>query len=299
MTLHERIEAWRTTESKIDSARRLVTGVVLVGAESKNGYRYSESALRQAVSLYEQRPVFIDHAAQPGRPLDRSLRDVIGTIVRARFEQGRVLGDIEVADTPAGRTFLALVEADTPAVGMSHVVLARKNADQTVVEAIQEVVSVDAVVFPATTAGLRSESFEEPPADRSTIAAEDRPASHDEVAEEAARSRPDSELLIERSRLEQQLAGLRREIAELESRREVERLLDEAALPSEVISEIFRQELRDCAPQHRLELIRERRRLVHRLQTRLPMSRARSADDSAESAANHRFIAAVRGVRTQ
>src|SRR5690606_35903290 len=46
-------------------------------------------------------------------------------------------------------------------VGMSHVVLAMRSADKQVVERIEEVISVDAVVFPATTVTFQEQMRDE------------------------------------------------------------------------------------------------------------------------------------------
>ncbi|GAB4159732.1 MAG: hypothetical protein Tsb009_37030 [Planctomycetaceae bacterium] len=156
--LVEHISDWNTGNVKIDESQRLVRNVALAGLKSKNGYRYSEQALRDAIQLYEGKPVFLDHAHNQSRPYERSTRDLVGSVINTRFEAGRVRSDIKVLDTESGRTFLALVTASNPAVGMSHVVLARRSPDQTVVESIHEVVSVDAVVFPATTTTFREQN---------------------------------------------------------------------------------------------------------------------------------------------
>lgn len=153
--LVEHVRDWRSGEVTVDATRRIVSNVALTGLESKNGYRYSESALRDAIGLYENKPVFLDHAINSARPYERSTRDLVGSIVNPRFAAGRVRADIAVLDTEAGRTFLALAENRSPMVGMSHVVLAERSADKSVVEKIHDVVSVDAVVFPATTSTFR------------------------------------------------------------------------------------------------------------------------------------------------
>lgn len=128
--------------------------IVLSGGVSKNGHRYTEEALREAIAKYDQKPVFLDHASNVARPFERSTRDLVGTITQSRFEDGRIRGDIQVLDTEAGRIFLALMEGRSPAIGMSHVVLAQRGSNPQVVEHIHDVVSVDAVVFPATTNGF-------------------------------------------------------------------------------------------------------------------------------------------------
>lgn len=154
-TLIETISDWRSPGLEVDHQQRLVAGISLAGPSSANGYTYTAEALRTAVPLYESRPVFLDHATSTGRPLARSTRDLVGSVVNPRYEEGRIRADIRVLETEAGRTFLALAAAETPAVGMSHVVRATRSADLTQVEAIHEVISVDAVAFPATTSGFR------------------------------------------------------------------------------------------------------------------------------------------------
>ncbi len=153
-TLVEHVADWHT-QLQVDRTNRFVRNVALTGGTSKNGYRYTEQALKNAVSLYERRPVFLDHAADKSRPQERSTRDLVGSIVNPRWESGRIRGDIRVLDTDSGRTFLALADSDAPGVGMSHVVLAERGKTDGAVARIHDVVSVDAVVFPATTTTFR------------------------------------------------------------------------------------------------------------------------------------------------
>lgn len=146
----EQVSDWRSAQLRMDREQRMVWNIALAGRISRNGYQYTEAALQTAVPLYEGKPVFLDHAGSSTRPQERSTRDLVGTIINARFEAGRIRGDVRVLDTEAGETFWALVEAPSTAVGMSHVVLVERGPDQDLVEHIRDVVSVDAVVFPAT-----------------------------------------------------------------------------------------------------------------------------------------------------
>jgi len=159
--LREQVADWRAV-AEFDQPARLLRNIALSGCESKNGYRYSEAALRRAARLYDQKPVFLDHAGQPVETTMRSTRDLVGSIVNPRFDAGRLRGDVRVLETESGRTFLALVEGNTPGVGMSHVVLAQRSIDGATVERIEDVISVDVVVRPATTSTFR-ESEEGPP----------------------------------------------------------------------------------------------------------------------------------------
>ena len=208
--LTEHIRDWRGSDVVVDRTQRTVSNIALTGLESANGYRYSERALRDAISLYENKPVFLDHARNQSRPFERSTRDLVGMIVNPRFERGRVRGNIQTLDTEAGRTFVALAESNSPAVGMSHVVLARRNADNTIVEKIEEVVSVDAVVFPATASTFREQQWRRP--------IEVRPGSIESVLE-----------LID--------AALPNHVKEIEARK-VERVRRVGLFPKQVVVEV-------------------------------------------------------------
>ena len=156
-TLIERYDDWRTGMT-VERTTLLITGIALAGLTSRNGYAYSEQALRDAAPLYNGKPVFLDHA--PHNPRGRSTRDLAGTVLNPRFEGNRLRGDVQALDTDAGRTLLALAERETQGVGMSQVVMAERKGDQ--VNRIHDVVSVDVVIGPATTSTFREQT--EPPA---------------------------------------------------------------------------------------------------------------------------------------
>ncbi|OAI56843.1 hypothetical protein AYO47_08605 [Planctomyces sp. SCGC AG-212-M04] len=164
--LREQVADWRQL-AEFDQSSRVMKNIALSGTESKNGYRYSDQALRRAVRLYDQKPVFLDHAEKPADAAARSTRDLVGSIVNPRFEDGRLRGDVRVLDTESGRTFLALADGNSPGVGMSHVVLAQRSVDGAVVERIEDVISVDVVVRPATTSTFRES--EDGPEERADV----------------------------------------------------------------------------------------------------------------------------------
>jgi len=159
--LIERRSDWIDRQTQVDETSKRVERVALAGRASRNGYHYTEQALRDAVALYEGRPVFLDHAPNVRRPFERSTRDLVGTIQNVMYEEGKIRGDIQVLDTDSGRTFLALAAGGTANVGMSHVVIAKRNPEKSLVESIEEVISVDAVVFPATTSRLSEQQSDE------------------------------------------------------------------------------------------------------------------------------------------
>jgi hypothetical protein len=281
VALTEQIADWRTDNLEIQLAERAVYNVLLSGGTSKNGHRYSEMALREAAVLYDQKPVFLDHAANLAKPYDRSMRDLAGTISEPKYVDGRIQGDIRVLDTEAGRTLLALMESDTPAMGMSHVILARKSADGMLVEKIHDVISVDAVVFPATTAGFREQLTTEQAEELETQLAEAR--------QEMSRA------TAERDELRRRCETF---AAEAE-RRDIDVQLAAAGLPEFAVTDSFRERLRLTSDsQTRSRLIAEHRQLVLRCRQRSPCSRPRDGqEDPTHDRLTRQFIQAVKGMQ--
>lgn len=143
------------SEAVAERNERLVRNVVLLGTQSRNGYRYSHAAMQSAIPLYENRPVFLDHAEEHHAPMRRRLRDYAGQVLSPRFEDGKLRGDLRLLG-PHTSWLFDLMEAAPHDIGMSHVVLGRRSAQSQEVEHIERVVSVDIVAFPATT-----QSFQE------------------------------------------------------------------------------------------------------------------------------------------
>lgn len=291
VAITEQVADWRGADFEIRLEERVISHVLLSGGSSKNGHRYSELALRDAVGLYDRKPVFLDHAANLAKPYDRSMRDLAGWIVEARYVDGRIQGGIQVLDTEAGRTLLALMSAETPAVGMSHVILARKSTDGTVVEKIHDVISVDAVVFPATTTGFR-EQFDSP----DNLSGEETRLSMElerqvqELREELDRT------IAERDELRERCENYFAESLQ----RDIDRELAAAKLPDFAITESLRERLRSAnTSETRSRLIAEHRQFVLRCQQRAPCSRARVASaETSEDVMTRQLVHAVIGRRS-
>ena len=272
-TLTEDLADWSAALS-IDPQARLVLNVALTGPDSRNGYRYSESALREAVPLYDQKPVFLDHAPDRLKPRDRSTRDLVGNIINPRYEDGRIRGDIRVLDTESGRTFLALAHTNLPGVGMSHVVIAQRSTDSNTVEAIRDVVCVDAVVNPATT-----QTFRESQDASSEVALleEQLQSSHREC-----------------QNLREQLAVLQSRALLAERQCEAHKLVAESQLPAAAITPLFLLQLEQApTTEHRRELIRDRAKLCEQHRSRPPLSRERTLITSPASL-NSDLVTAIR-----
>jgi len=282
--LVEQVRDWRGSDLAIDSSQRVVKNVVLSGANSRNGHRYTEESLRQGAGLYVKKPVFLDHATGGIRPQERSTRDLVGSITSARYEEGRIRGDIQVLGTEAGETFLELVASNTPQVGMSHVVVVERGRDPKVVETIRDVISVDAVVYPATTTTFQEGTFQ-----GGTEVQEEKVVGEEEKFVEAERE--DEDRVGREVRLERELNDARLELVVLReeqqrllraesefervqnARREVDRLLRDARLPESVVTESFRELLiEEQSVELRERLIAERRELGRRWESVKPRS---------------------------
>lgn len=294
--LSERLSDWNTALS-VDSKSRIVGNVALTGSDSRNGYRYSESALRDALPLYDHKPVFLDHANDRSRPRDRSTRDLVGSITNPRFESGRIRGDIHVLDTESGRTFLTLAASNAPGVGMSHVVLARRSHDGATVESIDDVVSVDAVINPATTTTFQEST-------NSTPSVESTSPGNDQTKAESSSDSRDHQLevaLLEVAELTDEIARLRGELdaASRDHEQEVQvqrmdAILSESQLPDFAVTPLFRRQLAEAADESsRHELIQERHSLIRQSARHPPSSSSRSSagPDTASTAA---FLSAIK-----
>ena len=290
-TLTEHVADWHAGLS-VDRTNRTVRNVALTGTDSRNGYRYTEQALRSAADLYQGKPVFLDHAIDKSRPHERSTRDLVGTIVNSRFESGRIRGDIHVLDTDSGKTFLALTESDAPGVGMSHVVLAQRAAADGVVDRIHDVVSVDAVVFPATTRTFRESladsadsvdlDGEESDPNKSSDSAIDRPAEAVRPTETEAQTQDPrlrerlQQLICERDELVSQLQRVR-EREEAQAREAtLDRQLQTSGLPGYALSGEFRQQLLLADERTRSALLADRLLLIDAAARQHPSSHERS-----------------------
>lgn len=197
----------RGVSLRVDRDAGVLRGVKLIGMESLNGRRYRPAALAGAVGLYEGAKVNVNHP-KDGPLAPRDYRDRLGVIrqVEHRPDEG-LFGNLHFNPKHALAEQLAWDAEHNPRnVGFSHNVLARlsRDGEQTVVEAITHVQSVDLVADPAATQGL----FEQSGAERAAEAAASEQAT--EVARlaslvEAAAVREAS--LCERLRaLEAQLA---------------------------------------------------------------------------------------------
>lgn len=136
----------------------VIRGVKIIGHISKNGggRRYTESALKQAVGLYEGAKVYLNHPKGEG---DRDARDVLGHFEGVVAKPDGLYGDLYHFESHefAPRLQEAVTNKKLANnIGMSHNAtgkMSRKDGKQ-VVESIEAVHSVDLVSDPATVRGL-------------------------------------------------------------------------------------------------------------------------------------------------
>jgi hypothetical protein len=275
---------------RVDRAAGVIRGVKLLGLSSRNGRRYREDALTSAIGLYEGAKVNINHPK--GHPLSpRDYQDRLGVVRGVEFRTGEGLfGDLHFNPKHALSEQLVWDAEHAPQnVGVSHNVLARtrRNGDETVVEAITKVQSIDLVADPATTSGLyeHAESQEsrvegrELDKKRSCSADQAGPTTIDSLTlEELRLHRPDLVHELERPPVAQ-LESLRQELDKLTAREAAAKrrelvleLLQEHDLPlpstdgladSYVVSPQFIETLMRAADEEVRPLIEERAQLVH------------------------------------
>lgn len=147
----------RGQQLRLDKATSVLQGVKLLGLASRNKRVYPETALREAIRLYEGARVNVNHPQ--GDPLGpRDYRDRLGVVRNVELRAGEGLfAALHFNPRHALAEQLVWDAQHAPEnVGLSHNVVAntRRQGEQTIVESILHVQSVDLVADPATTSGL-------------------------------------------------------------------------------------------------------------------------------------------------
>jgi len=290
---------WEYADSRglsigVDRRAGVIRGVKILGLRSRNGRVYLPDALRDAVKLYENAKVNVNHPkGDPQQP--RDYQDRIGAIrnVVVRKDEG-LFADFHFNPKHAlAEQLLWDAEHSPENVGFSHNVQARctRRGEHLVVEAITRVLSVDLVADPATTAGL-FESQSDAQADTAAPADEADPSgtpgaeptvSAGLTAEQLRRARPDlveqicGAQLDENNRLRAELERLAEETALLKRRQLIDGLLRRHGLPGldagdalarAILGRRFVEALLAAENEQQVrEIVEERARLVHTFQS--------------------------------
>lgn len=136
----------------------VLTGVKLVGTESKKGRRYPLSVLSKHVSLYEGKPCYVDHPERGKQREPRTFASKFAVYRNARIGPDGIYADMHCNPKhQLFEQFQGWVETAPDQVGLSHSAycLLKEGADGVPeVTEIHSVESVDLVATPATTHGL-------------------------------------------------------------------------------------------------------------------------------------------------
>lgn len=137
-------------KSKIDRESRTIFGVAVLGKQSKHGYEYSDSALQEGVSFFEDSPVFLEHEEQ------KKVRNLAGQLRNLTIVNEQLRGDLQV--TKAHENIIDLAENFPNQIGLSIMATGRA-AKVNGKEIIEGFVpgrrrSVDLVIGPATVKNL-------------------------------------------------------------------------------------------------------------------------------------------------
>jgi hypothetical protein len=139
---------------RVDRAAGVIHAVKLLGTVSKKGREYPRDVMAKALPMYEGIRVNVDHV-EPGAR--RSLRDRIGLVKNVTLREDGLYGDFHFNPKHQLAEQVAWDAEHAPQnLGFSHDTRgsSKTRAGRTVVESIDQVLSVDLVANPATTDGL-------------------------------------------------------------------------------------------------------------------------------------------------
>jgi hypothetical protein len=149
----------------VDKSAGLIKGVKLCGRVSRNGRLYPPEVFTSALTKYEGVKCNIDHAAIESDQLQAPsipFASRFGRFVNARLNpESEPIADLKYnPEHPMAKSFEWWVENDPTAIGFSQMALVKWKSETKdgkslqLVEAIEDVISVDLVSDPATTNGI-------------------------------------------------------------------------------------------------------------------------------------------------
>lgn len=145
----------------------VIIGVKIIGCKSIHGYSYPVPVLKEAMPLYENAPVFIEHPGDREKNRgSRQLQDYFGNLknIRQRQDGKGIYGDLHVKESHPMAQGVLEEAAGAARFGLSHNAVVDIDKEAGEVTEIISVNSVDLVDEPATTTNL-FESKEPPMAD--------------------------------------------------------------------------------------------------------------------------------------
>jgi hypothetical protein len=224
------VEITRSTSLRVDRDAGVIHGVKVLGLVSANNRRYTRAAIEKARPLYEGIRVNIDHPHDARPDERRRLADRLGRLENIRATDAGLFADLHYLKShPLAAMTVEAAERMPEALGLSHNAVGRvvKHQQETIVEEIMQVRSVDVVSDPATTKSL----FEEERGQGSGVRdqGEEVGSQRSEVGTAAcglAESSPPA-------RSDRSIAELQEELSHLRRREEVRELLESAGIAAE------------------------------------------------------------------
>lgn len=221
----------------VDRAASTVDGVKLMGWESKNRRRFSETARKNIFELSEGAKINVNHnTADLSAP--RNYGDRFGYVVSRVQEADGIYGKIKVNPKhPLAEQFFWDAENAPQNCGMSPVYAPIKTSRDRdgflLVESVARVSSIDLVADPATTKSLK-ESHEGNPMSEQLLA-EALAAKSELEKQNTALMAQVGTLTGEKAALAEQVAALNAEKAKNERTAAVAKFIAEAKLPADAV----------------------------------------------------------------
>ena len=143
-------------EAQFDADNLVIRNAAVLGAISKNGYTYSENAMRSTARLAEGAKQYIGHMEHKD---ERSVTELFSVLKNVRYldTEKKVRGDMHLVDTPEVREeIFPRMQHFKDIIGNSVVVWAEgaENEGVLTLTEVYKVDSVDLVTDPATNAGI-------------------------------------------------------------------------------------------------------------------------------------------------
>jgi hypothetical protein len=142
--------------ANVDETGHVIKHAKILGKTSINNRDYGPAINPKALTAYEGAPVFAGHVGKPGQSRNGSYGDRIGTIRSPSIEADGLYGNIHYnPEHPLAKSLVWEAKNEPKNLGLSHHAdLAYRDRNQSIVESIEHVHSVDLVNRPATTNGL-------------------------------------------------------------------------------------------------------------------------------------------------
>lgn len=150
-------ETTYSAELRVDENAGIIHNVKVLGRESANGRTYEDPAMDQAAKLYEGIDVNIDHPSKATPDADRTLVEGFGVLENVRRKGDAVFADLPYLKThPLAEMVVERAKRMPQKFGLSHNAegTVRMEDGRQIVEAIEDVRSVDLVRNPATNSSL-------------------------------------------------------------------------------------------------------------------------------------------------